>query len=64
MERVWKGRGTVLGGVSRESLSEEVTLAGSFKRKMKHMPPLLLLILGSQCTSIYFMVLLSSISLT
>lgn len=36
-----KGHYIILGGDSRDSLSEEVTLAGSFKRKMKHMPPLL-----------------------
>lgn len=50
MEWLWKGgRGTVLDGVSGEGLSDEVTLAHSFKSQTKtsHLPPLPLM-LGSQ----------------
>lgn len=37
MEWRWKGRGAILDGANRESLSEEITLAVFFKRnKNKH----------------------------
>lgn len=35
MEWLWKGRSTILDGVSKEGLSDEVTLAGSLKAKQK-----------------------------
>lgn len=63
MEWLWKGRGTILDGVSKEGLSDEVTLAGSFKSQTKprHMPPCHLC-WGNNFTSIYFVVLLFSSS--